>query len=210
MRVDGFRFDLGDHPGARALWLRRGSAASSIPMPPGPGALRVKLIAEPWDCGPGGYQVGGFPPGWAEWNDRFRDTMRAFWKGDEARPADLAPRLARLAATCSTGGAASPGPASTSSPRMTASRCTTWSATTTSTTRPTARTTSDGIEHNLSWNCGAEGPTDDPEIIALRERQKRNMLATLLLSQGTPMLLAATSAAAPSRATTMPIARTMS
>ncbi|WDT82282.1 MAG: hypothetical protein MPW14_11460 [Candidatus Manganitrophus sp.] len=81
-------------------------------------------------------------------------------------------------------------PASTSSPPTTASRCTIWSATTTSTTRPTARTTATAHNHNLSWNCGVEGPTDDPDIKALRARQKRNLLATLLLSQGVPMLLA--------------------
>ena len=81
----------------------------------------VKLIAEPWDCGPGGYQVGRFPPGWAEWNDKYRDTVRAFWKGDEGTLAELAPRLT-APATCSTGAAASPGRASISSPPTTASR----------------------------------------------------------------------------------------
>ena len=93
MHVDGFRFDLATILGARAARLRRGRRLPRR-LPAGPGAVnQVKLIAEPWDCGPGGYQVGGFPPGWAEWNDRFRDTVRAFWKGDEGKLPDLAARL---------------------------------------------------------------------------------------------------------------------
>ena len=149
----------------------------------------MKLIAEPWDCGPGGYQVGGFPPGWAEWNDKFRDTVRDFWKGDGAG------RGARAAAvpppaTSSTTAAAGPGRASTSSPRTTASRCNDLVSYNDKHNEANGEDNRDGTRDNRSWNCGVEGPTDDPEIIALRERQKRNLLATLLLSQGTPMLLA--------------------
>ena len=158
--------------------------------PPGPVLNRVKLIAEPWDLGDGGYQVGNFPLGWAEWNDRYRDGMRAYWKGDGGLIGEVAHAPHRLVRPLRALPASARTRASTSSPPTTASRCTTWSPTTTSTTRPTARTTATATINNLSWNCGAEGPTDDPAINALRERQKRNFLATLLLSQGVPMLVA--------------------
>ena len=92
MHVDGFRFDLATILGARAARLRRGRPLPRR-LPPGPVLSQVKLIAEPWDCGPGGYQVGRFSPGWAEWNDRYRDTVRAFWKGDEGKLPELAARL---------------------------------------------------------------------------------------------------------------------
>ena len=150
----------------------------------------MKLIAEPWDCGPGGYQVGGFPPGWAEWNDKFRDTVRDFWKGDEGKLPRAGAAALRPRPTCSTTAAASPGPASTSSPRMTASRCNDLVSYNDKHNEANGEDNQDGHSDNRSWNCGAEGPTDDAEIIALRERQMRNLLATLLLSQGTPMLLA--------------------
>ena len=170
----------------------------------------VKLIAEPWDCGPGGYQVGGFPPGWAEWNDKFRDTVRDFWKGDEG------PRRQRWPRGCCASadifnhrGPQSPGPASISSPPMTASRSTISSSYNDKHNEANGEDNRDGSSDNQSWNCGVEGPTDDPAIIALRERQKRNMLATLLLVAGhADAARPATSSAARSRATTTPIART--
>ncbi len=149
---------------------------------------QVKLIAEPWDVGPGGYQVGNFPVLWTEWNGKYRDCVRRFWKGDGGTRVRARHAARPAAATSTRTAAAGRTPASTSSPRTTASRCTTSSATTRSTTRPTAKSNRDGANDNLSWNCGVEGPTDDPAINALRARQKRNLLATLLLSQGVPML----------------------
>ena len=149
----------------------------------------VKLIAEPWDCGPGGYQVGGFPPGWAEWNDKFRDTVRDFWRGEAAAKA-LAQRLCASARDLQPRAAGAPGPASTSSPPTTASRSNDTVSYNDKHNEANGEDNRDGHSDNRSWNCGAEGPTDDAEIEALRARQMRNMLATLLLSQGTPMLLA--------------------
>ena len=187
MHVDGFRFDLGtilarepDGFDTESGFLK---AVGQDPL-----LAEVKLIAEPWDCGPGGYQVGGFPPGWAEWNDIFRDAVARLLAGRDERESACAAAL-RVAPTYSISAAESRGQASISSSPMTASRLTTSSPTTTSTTRRTARTTATAIRDNRSWNCGVEGPTEDPEIQALRQRQMRNFLATLLLSQGTPMVL---------------------
>ena len=151
---------------------------------------QVKLIAEPWDLGDGGYQVGNFPLGWAEWNDQYRDAHARLLEGRRRPDRRVRAAASPARATCTSAAAGGRTRASTSSPRTTASRCTTSSATTTSTTRPTARTTATATTTTCSWNCGVEGPTDDPAILALRERQKRNFLATLLLSQGVPMLLA--------------------
>ena len=189
MHVDGFRFDLG------TILAREPDGFDDRERLPESLSARtrcwrsVKLIAEPWDCGPGGYQVGGFPPGWAEWNDKFRDTVRDFWRATRAARRrwrrGSAPRP-----TCSTIAAASPGPASTSSPRTTASRSNDCVSYNDKHNEANGEDNRDGNSDNRSWNCGVEGPTDDPTINALRERQMRNMLATLLLSQGTPMLLA--------------------
>ena len=122
----------------------------------------VKLIAEPWDCGPGGYQVGGFPPGWAEWNDKFRDTVRDFWRGEA--PAQRAGAAAvRLGRRLQSPAAAGPGPASISSPRMTASRCNDLVSYNDKHNEANGEDNRDGTRDNRSWNCGAEGPTDDAE-----------------------------------------------
>ena len=194
---------LGDRDARRRLPLRprrRSSRASPTASTTQSGFLEgraarircsaaVKLIAEPWDCGPGGYQVGGFPPGWAEWNDQFRDTVRDFWRG-EAPAAALAPRLC-----------ASPRHVQPSRPPAVGERQLHHRARRLHAERPRLlqreaqrgeRRGQPATAHsdNRSWNCGVEGPTDDPAINALRERQMRNMLATLLLSQGTPMMLA--------------------
>ena len=149
----------------------------------------VKLIAEPWDCGPGGYQVGAFPPGWAEWNDKFRDTVRDFWRGEALPPQLCRPRLCaserlfnhqgRRPWACINFITAHDG--------FTLNDIVTYNE---KHNEANGEDNQDGTSDNRSWNCGAEGPTDDPEINALRERQMRNMLATLLLSQGTPMMLA--------------------
>ena len=172
---------------------------------------QVKLIAEPWDLGEGGYQVGNFPVALGGVERQVPRHGPPLLEG-RRRPG----RRARLPAhrqqrSLRARAAAARTRASTSSPRTTASRCTTSSATTTSTTRPTARRTATATTTTIRWNCGVEGETDDPAIIALRERQKRNFLATLLLSQGVPMLLARRrDRAARSRATTTPTARTTS
>jgi glycogen operon protein len=148
----------------------------------------VKLIAEPWDCGPGGYQVGGFPPGWAEWNDKYRDTVRDYWRG-EAAAAALAPRLLGSPDMFDRFGRR---------PYASINFITAHDGYTLNDlvsyndrhNEANGENNNDGHSHNRSWNCGAEGPTDDAEIKKLRQRQQRNFLGMLLLSQGTPMLLA--------------------
>ncbi|WP_431270806.1 glycogen debranching protein GlgX [Dankookia sp. P2] len=188
MRVDGFRFDLATILGRETHGFDEGGGFLDT-CRQDPVLSRAKLIAEPWDIGPGGYQVGGFPPGWAEWNDRFRDTVRAFWKGDEGQAAELAARLTASGDKFNRRGrkpwasvnfiAAHDG--------FTLNDLVSYDE---KHNEANGEDNRDGHSHNLSWNHGVEGPTDDPEIQALRERQKRNMLATLLLAQGTPMLLA--------------------
>ncbi len=185
--VDGFRFDLGTILAREPNGFDNQSgflkACSQDPV-----LGTVKLISEPWDCGPGGYQVGGFPPGWAEWNDKFRDTAREFWKGDATAAAiaarmcasaDLFNRQGRRPWACVNFVTAHDG-----------FTLNDWASYNEKHNDANNEGNRDGSSDNRSWNCGAEGPTDDPEINALRERQIRNMLATLLLSQGTPMLLA--------------------
>ena len=145
---------------------------------------QVKLIAEPWDLGEGGYQVGNFPVGWAEWNDRYRDTRARLLEGRRRADRRVRARASPARAISTSPAGAGPTPASISSPRTTASRCTTWSATTTSTTRPTARTTATAT----TTTCrGTAAPRDRPtirQVNALRARQKRNFLATLAAVAG--------------------------
>jgi glycogen operon protein len=185
--VDGFRFDLGTILAREAEGFNNGSgflkACSQDPL-----LSSVKLIAEPWDCGLGGYQVGGFPPGWAEWNDRFRDTVRDFWR-DRAPASALTDRLCGSAQIFNRAGrkpwasvnfiAAHDG--------FTTNDLVTYNE---KHNEANGEENKDGISDNRSWNCGVEGPTDDLEINNLRARQIKNLLGTLLLSQGTPMLLA--------------------
>jgi glycogen operon protein len=188
MRVDGFRFDLATILGREDHGFDEGGGFLDS-CRQDPVLSRSKLIAEPWDCGPGGYQVGGFPPGWAEWNDRFRDTVRAFWKGDPGRAAEVATRLTASADLFDRRGR---------KPWASVNFVTAHDGFTLNDlvsfndkhNEANGEGNRDGHEHNLSWNHGAEGPTDDPAINELRERQKRNMMATLLLAQGTPMILA--------------------
>ena len=143
MRIDGFRFDLATILGREPHGFEEeGRFLDACRQDPA--LSEVKLIAEPWDCGPGGYQVGRFSPGWAEWNDAFRDTVRAYWRGDAGKLPRWR-RGSRRRPTCSQSAAASRGPRSTSSRRMTASPWPTSSPTTPSTTRPTARTTRTAI-----------------------------------------------------------------
>jgi glycogen operon protein len=187
LHVDGFRFDLGTVL-ARELHGFDNQSGFLKAVSQDPVLRTVKLIAEPWDCGPGGYQVGAFPPGWAEWNDRFRDTVRDYWKGS-ANAAALAPRL------CASGDIFNflgRRPSSsvnfvTAHDGFTLHDLVSYDGKHNEANGDDNR---DGPDDNRSWNCGAEGPTDDPAVNALRERQMRNFLATLLLSQGTPMLVA--------------------
>jgi glycogen operon protein len=187
MDVDGFRFDL-----ATVLGRRREGFDREHPMFEAIAADAVlknrKLIAEPWDPGPGGYQVGAFPRDWAEWNDRFRDTARKFWRGDPGQAGELAKRLHGSSDIFE---ASDRGP--TASINFVSSHDGFTLADTVSYearhNHANGEGNRDGHSHNYSCNHGVEGETDDPDIKALRRRQRLNLLATLLLSQGTPMLL---------------------
>ena len=188
MHVDGFRFDLGTILAREPYGFDQGSgflhACGQDPVLNG-----VKLIAEPWDCGPGGYQVGEFPPGWAEWNDKFRDDVRSFWKGDEGLAPTLAARMSASAEMFNKRGR---------KPWSTVNFITAHDGFTLRDTvsynekhnEANGEDGRDGSDNNHSWNHGVEGETDDEAINETRRRSMRNMLATLLLSQGTPMLLA--------------------
>ena len=147
----------------------------------------VKLIAEPWDCGPGGYQVGGFPPGWAEWNDKFRDTVRDFWR-EQATASALAPRLCASADVFNRGGRRPWSSVNfvTAHDGFTLNDLVSYND---KHNEANGEDNKDGTSDNRSWNCGAEGPSEDEPPLELRARQQRNFLATLLLSQGTPMIL---------------------
>src|ERR1700744_5470400 len=186
MHIDGFRFDLGTIL-AREVYGFDEQSGFLKAMNQDPVLSTIKLIAEPWDCGPGGYQVGGFPPGWAEWNDKFRDIVRDYWRAD-ASPAKLAPRLLGSGDVFNREGRRS-----WSSVNFITAHdgCTLndWASYNDKHNEANGEDNKDGNSNNRSWNCGAEGPTDDKAILTLRERQKPNMLATLLFSQGTPMLL---------------------
>jgi isoamylase len=187
MHIDGFRFDLGTilarEPGGFDEQSGFLKACMQDPV-----LTTVKLIAEPWDCGPGGYQVGGFPPGWAEWNDKFRDTVRDFWRG-EAAIAALAPRLCASAEQFNRGGRRAWACVNfvTAHDGFTLNDTVTYND---KHNEANGENGKDGSSDNRSWNHGVEGPTEDADIGELRGRQIRNMLATLILSQGTPMLLA--------------------
>ncbi len=186
-RVDGFRFDLGTILAREPNGFDNQSgflkACSQDPC-----LSRVKLIAEPWDCGPGGYQVGGFPPGWAEWNDKFRDTIRKFWLGN-------LPAAAMTESLCAWGSIFNH---QGRRPWASINFITAHDGFTLNDmysynekhNEANGEDNRDGSDNNNSWNCGAEGPTEDVEIITLRKRMIRNAMATLLLAQGTPMVLA--------------------
>jgi glycogen operon protein len=188
MRVDGFRFDLATILGREPYGFDQGGGFLDS-CRQDPVLSRVKLIAEPWDCGPGGYHVGGFPPGWAEWNDRYRDTVRAFWKGDDAMLPELASRLAASGDKFNHRGRKPWASVNfvTAHDGFTLADLVSYND---KHNEANGEGNRDGHSHNLSWNHGVEGPTDDAEILTLRARQMRNLLATLLFSQGTPMLLA--------------------
>jgi glycogen debranching enzyme GlgX/malto-oligosyltrehalose synthase len=186
MHVDGFRFDLAS---ALARSLHEVDRLSSFFMiiNQDPVIGRVKLIAEPWDVGDGGYQVGGFPVKWSEWNGKYRDTMRALWRGDGGKVSEAGYRLTGSADLYQDDGRR---PASsinliTAHDGFTLRDLVTYND---KHNEANGEDNRDGADHNASWNCGVEGPSTDPEINRLRWRQIRNLLATLLLSQGTPMI----------------------
>ncbi|WP_263769568.1 glycogen debranching protein GlgX [Propionivibrio soli] len=188
MGVDGFRFDLATILAREYHGFDHGSGFLDA-CRQDPVLNRVKLIAEPWDIGPGGYQVGAFQPGWAEWNDRYRDTTRAFWRGDEGQSPSLATRLT-ASADCFNYRGRRPWASVnfiTAHDGFTLHDLVSYND---KHNEANGEENRDGHNENRSWNCGAEGTTDDPEVLELRERQKRNLLATLLFSHGTPMLVA--------------------
>jgi glycogen operon protein len=188
MHVDGFRFDLApalareDHG-----YARNGAFFKAIAQDPV--LSRVKMVAEPWDVGLGGYQLGNFPPGWSEWNGKYRDTVRRFWRGDKGVLPELVSRLAGSSDLFAHNGRR---------PRASVNFVTVHDGFTLNDlvsynekhNEANHEGNRDGADDNMSWNGGAEGPTADPEIVNLRERQKRNLIATLLLSLGVPLVLA--------------------
>ena len=188
MHVDGFRFDLASTLARELHDVDRLGAFFDI-IQQDPVISQVKLIAEPWDLGPGGYQVGNFPVLWAEWNAAYRDTVRHFWKGDAGQVGALAFRLTGSSDLYARNGRLPYASINfiTAHDGFTLHDLVSYNDKHNDANGEESR---DGHNENLSWNCGAEGETDNPAIVALRERQKRNFLATLLLSQGVPMLLA--------------------
>jgi isoamylase len=188
MHVDGFRFDLAAALARELHDVDRLSAFFDV-IHQDPVISQVKLIAEPWDLGEGGYQVGNFPVGWAEWNGKYRDTIRRYWKGDTGQVAELAYRLTGSSDLYEMGGRRPYASVNfvTAHDGFTLADLVSYEA---KHNLANGEDNRDGTDDNRSWNCGVEGPTRDPKIIALRERQMRNFLATLFLSQGIPMLLA--------------------
>ncbi len=188
MHVDGFRFDLATILGREPYGFDEGGGFLDS-CRQDPVLNSVKLIAEPWDLGPGGYQVGAFPPGWAEWNDRFRDTVRSYWRGDDGKAGELASRLTGSADLFNERGRKPWASVNfvTAHDGFTLHDLVSYND---KHNEANGEGNRDGSTHSLSFNHGVEGPTDDPAIRAVRERQKRNMLATVILSRGTPMLLA--------------------
>ena len=187
MHVDGFRFDLAATLARQFHEVDRLSAFFDI-VQQDPIISQVKLIAEPWDLGDGGYQVGGFPPLWSEWNGQYRDTVRDFWRGEPSTLAEFASRLSGSSDLYEHTGRRPIASVNfvTAHDGFTLADLTAYNE---KHNEANGEDNRDGESHNRSWNCGVEGPTDDPEILDLRGRQRRNFLTTLLLSQGVPMIL---------------------
>jgi glycogen operon protein len=188
MEVDGFRFDLGTILGREPEGFdQRGGFFDAVSQDPV--LAQVKLIGEPWDIGPGGYQVGGFPPGWAEWNDKYRDSMREYWKGDEQTAPDFAARILGSGDCYDQRGRRPWSSVNflTAHDGFTLADLVSYDG---KHNDANGEDNKDGHDHNRSHNYGAEGPTEDEGILAIRARQQRNFLATLLFSHGTPMILA--------------------
>jgi glycogen operon protein len=188
MHVDGFRFDLAATLARGLHEVGRLSSFLDI-MHQDPTIRGVKLIAEPWDVGEGGYQVGNFPVRWAEWNGKYRDTVRRFWRGDESQVGELGYRLSGSSDLYQHNGRR---PYASINFVIAHDGFTLHDLVSYNQKHNEANgeDNRDGSDDNASWNCGHEGPSDDPQITQLREQQKRNLLATLLLSQGVPMLCA--------------------
>jgi len=188
MHIDGFRFDLGTILGREPYGFDQRSGFFDA-VGQDPALAKVKLIGEPWDVGPGGYQVGGFPPGWSEWNDKYRDTVRDYWKDTDQTVQDFAARFTGSGDVYDLRGRR---------PRASVNFLTAHDGFTLHDlvsynekhNEANGEDNNDGHNDNRSFNYGAEGETDDEGIVAVRERQKRNFLATLLFSHGTPMILA--------------------
>ena len=187
MHVDGFRFDLAATLGREEHAVERTSAFFDL-IQQDPVVSQVKLIAEPWDIGEGGYQVGNFPPLWSEWNGKYRDSLRDYWRGDDSALAELGYRLT---------GSSDLYENSARRPHASINFVTAHDGFTLADLVSYNFKHNDanqegpgpGADDNRSWNCGAEGATDDPQVIELRRRQQRNFLASVILSQGVPMLL---------------------
>ncbi len=187
MHVDGFRFDLAASLARQFHEVDRLSAFFDL-VQQDPVVSQVKLIAEPWDVGPGGYQVGNFPPRWTEWNGKYRDTVRDYWRAEPGSLGEFAARLTGSSDLYEDDGRAPYASINfvTAHDGFTLRDLTSYNQ---KHNQANGENNNDGESHNRSWNCGVEGPTDDPEVLALRGRQQRNFLTTLVLSQGVPMLL---------------------
>ncbi len=187
MHVDGFRFDLASTLARELHDVDRLSSFFDL-IQQDPVISQVKLIAEPWDIGEGGYQVGNFPPVWTEWNGKYRDCVRDFWRGEDQTLGELAYRIM---------GSSDLYEDTSRLPHASINFITAHDGFTLNDlvsyndkhNEANGEDNQDGEDHNRSWNCGEEGPTDNPDVLALRARQKRNFLTTLLLSQGAPMML---------------------
>jgi isoamylase len=188
MHVDGFRFDLASTLARELFEVNRLGAFFDI-IHQDPVLSQVKLIAEPWDVGPGGYQVGNFPVLWTEWNGKYRDSVRRFWKGDGDTMSEFATRLAGSSDLYQSTGRAPYASINfiTCHDGFTLQDLVSYNE---KHNEANLEGNRDGANDNNSWNCGVEGPTDDPAVRKLREQQKRNLIATLFFSQGVPMMLA--------------------
>jgi isoamylase len=186
MHIDGFRFDLASTLARELHDVDRLSAFFDI-IHQDPVLAQVKLIAEPWDLGEGGYQVGNFPPGWAEWNGKYRDSIRRYWKGDGGQVAEVGYRLSGSSDLYEGSGRRPHASINfvVAHDGFTLHDLVSYNG---KHNEANGEDNRDGSDDNQSWNCGAEGPTDDAAVNELRQRQKRNMLTTLFLSQGVPML----------------------
>jgi len=186
MHVDGFRFDLASALARELYDVDKLSAFFDV-IHQDPVLSQVKLIAEPWDLGEGGYQVGNFPVQWTEWNGKYRDCVRRFWRGDGGQLSEFATRLAGSSDLYEGSGRRPYASINfvTAHDGFTLHDLVSYSK---KRNEANEQNNEDGEDYNLSWNCGVEGPTDDPAVTTLRTRQKRNFLATLLLSQGVPMI----------------------
>ncbi|GJF06637.1 glycogen debranching protein GlgX [Pseudonocardia sp. D17] len=187
MHVDGFRFDLASTLAREFYDVDRLSVFFDL-VQQDPVISQVKLIAEPWDVGPGGYQVGNFPPLWTEWNGKYRDTVRDFWRGEPGTLGEFASRMTGSSDLYQADGRRPYASINfvTAHDGFTLADLVSYND---KHNEANGEDGNDGESHNRSWNCGVEGPTDDEDVLALRARQQRNFITTLLLSQGVPMLL---------------------